>query len=115
MADTPVEGPCGIPVLATVFSVGNTFIGDFALEMTSGTIGFVQSVWIDNSVNTKQFILSIPGTGQNITVKAGGVGDFPIYAPQGTFRWSAFSNAATADVPMIFKNTKCIPFEYSAT
>lgn len=100
-----VEGPIGIPV-GLDFSTVNTVTGDLTLEMSSGTIGFVQSVWIDNSKNTKALSIVFPGTGQILTVKANTQGYYPIIPFQGSFSWSATSIGAAVVVPVIFTNVQ---------
>lgn len=109
----PIAGSCGIPVILD-FTLGNTAQGDFALEQTSGTIDFVQSMFIDNSLNTKALTIQFSGTKQIITLKAGMVGEFPIHPANGTFQWFATSVGANVQVPVIFMNQPANPYVYQA-
>lgn len=99
------EGPVGIPVILALLNAAIS-VGDFALEQTSGAIGYVQSVYIDNSANAGPLTFIFGGTQQNITVKAHTQGYYPIVPFQGTFQWQAFSagNAGALNVPVIFMN-----------
>lgn len=109
----PTEGPVGIPLVLD-FTGGDNVTGDFALEQTSGTINFVQSAWIDNSKNTKALTLTISGTGQIITLKAGMVAMLPIIAANGSFSWRAQSVGAAVQVPVIFMNVDRPSIVYQA-
>jgi len=100
------EGPIGIPV-AIAAPVGPAVAtGDFGLEQTNGTIGFVQSVYIDNSGNANPFTITFPGTQQSITVKGRTQGYYPIVPFQGTFSWAASTLVAPATVNVIFMNVQ---------
>lgn len=100
----PVDGGVGIPVLLALAAVAQVS-GDFVLEQTAGAIGFVQSVYIDNSGNADALTLTFPGTGQNITVKGHTQGYYPIIPCTGSFSWVAQS-AGAVNVPVIFMNEK---------
>ena len=99
----PVDGGTAVPV-ALDFSTINNASGDLSQEQTSGAIGFVQSVFIDNSLNTKALSITFPGTQQKITVKANTQGYYPIIPFNGTFTWQAVSIGAAVIVPVIFMN-----------
>lgn len=100
----PTEGPVGIPITLALAGIASVS-GDFALEQTSGSIGFVQSAYIDNSGNASPLTIVFPGTQQNITVKGHTQGYYPVVPFQGTFTWQA-SSAGGVNVPVIFMNVQ---------
>lgn len=109
----PVEGPAGIPVNLDFSTVDNV-TGDFTLEQAQGTLGFIQSVYIDNSLNTKSLSIVFPGLNYKITVKAGRQGIFPVIVPNGIFSWRAQSVGAAVVVPVIFMNVAQPYFQWDA-
>ncbi|MDE2020201.1 MAG: DUF1859 domain-containing protein [Patescibacteria group bacterium] len=100
----PSEGGVGVPVTLSL-ATKQTDSGDLTLEQTSGVIGFVQSVYIDNSANAAVLTLTFPGTQQNITVKGKTQGYYPVMPFTGTFSWNAASTGAV-NVPIIFTNVR---------
>ncbi|MDE2020111.1 MAG: DUF1859 domain-containing protein [Patescibacteria group bacterium] len=100
----PVEGGIGIPV-ADVIPAGGSVSHDLAVEQTSGAIGFVQSVYIDNSANAAAYTLQVGGTQQNITVKGKTQGYYPVVPFTGTFQWTS-SMAGGGTVNLIFMNQR---------
>lgn len=101
----PVQGGVGVS-LNLDFTAGNQASGDFGQEMASGVIDYVQSVYIDNSGNTKALSITFGGTLQNITVKPNTQGYYPVVPANGTFSWVAVSTGANVKVPVIFMNVK---------
>lgn len=104
----PTDGGIGV-TLAFDFTGGAIVsTGDLTLEQMSGAIGFVQSCYIDNSLSTKPLSITVAGTLQTITIKAGQQGYFPLVPFTGTFSWSATCGAVSAavKVPVIFMNIK---------
>lgn len=102
----PVEGGVGIPVLLQIPAAGALALpGDFGQEQASGAIGFVQSVYIDNSASANPLTLTFPGTQQNITVKGHTQGYYPVVPFTGTFTWQAAMNGG-GNVPVIFMNVR---------
>jgi hypothetical protein len=112
----PAEGGVGITLALDFTNGAIVSSGDFGLEQMSGVIGFVQSVFIDNSLSAKPLTLTINGTGQNITIKAGQQGFFPVIPPQGGFSWIATCGPITAGVkvPVIFMNVFLPPYLWQA-
>ncbi len=101
----PADGGIAVAVNLDFTTVDNVS-GDLALEQSVGQIGFVQTVWIDNSANGKVLSITVPGTGQKIVVKANTQGYYPILPFNGTFTWAAHSAGAAVIVPVIFINEK---------
>jgi hypothetical protein len=97
------SGPFGVNVTLD-FTTGNVVSGDLVQEQMIGTIDYVQSIWIDNSQNTKVLTITFPGLGQSITVKANTQGLYPVIAQQGPIRWTATSVGAAVVVPVIMMN-----------
>jgi hypothetical protein len=102
---SPVSGGVGIPT-GLDFTGSDVASGDLAVEQSTGIIGFVQSIWIDNSLNAKALSIVFPGTQQKITVKANTQGYYPVVPFQGTFTWQANSIGAAVIVPVIFMNER---------
>lgn len=109
----PTSGPVGVNV-ALDFTAGDNVVGDLALEQSQGVIEYVQSIWIDNSLNTKSLSIIFSGMQQKITVKAGQQGLFPVLAAVGRFGWSAQSIGAAVVVPTIMMNQEVTPFLWQA-
>jgi hypothetical protein len=84
-------------------SNGAPIPGDFTLEESNGIVGSLQSVWIDNRLNSaNNFTLSFPTLGQVISVPKNFQGVFPIIEPT-PLRFIAAS-AGLVLVPCIFLN-----------
>lgn len=109
----PVQGPCGINVELDFRTVDNV-VGDLALEQMQGSLDFIQSIYIDNSANTKSLSITFSGTGYNITMKAGRQGIFPVIAAVGRLSWSAQSVAAAVLVKTIMMNEQQPYFQWDA-
>lgn len=75
----PKEGPRSISITYD-FSAG---VQSYQTDMTSvkqlGKITALQSVFIDNSVNTQPIVLTVAGTNQSISVPANYQGVFPLF------------------------------------
>lgn len=109
----PTQGPCAVNVALDFTAVDNVS-GDLALEQSSGTLEYVQSIFIDNSLNTKSLSITFSGLGYKITVKAGQQGLFPVVIPNGTVSWRAQSVGAAVLVPCIMFNVEQTPFLWQA-
>ena len=105
----PTQGPRALPVVLD-FSVASEQTIDLYKEEASGIIGFVQSLWIDNSLNTHDLVVLSTITQQKIVVPAYAQGAWPIIAAQ-TAAFSV-STTPTADllIRLIFLN---VPMAYS--
>lgn len=89
----------------------NSIAGDFMLEVLDGHIDFIQSVFVDNSINPDGFTLVIPGVGSKgyrITVPPNTQAMLPIVAPTGTLHYIA-SSLGQVEVDCTFFN---IPMPY---
>lgn len=108
----PSQGAKAMPVDAFNFATTNIFSGNFLIEMESGHIDIIQSVFIDNSQNENQFTLAFPGMGQNgfrIVVAPFTQGFYPVTVPTGILAYEASSLAGEYEVPVILYN---IPMPY---
>lgn len=101
----PLQGPVGISVPFD-FTTRDTVAGDLALEQMSGSIEFVQAIFIDNRLNTKPFTITFNGLQYTIQVKAGRQGIFPVLCAIGVCSFSATSPAAALIVPTIMFNVQ---------
>lgn len=102
-SNKPKQGTYGL-VVPLDFTTTDNVAGDLSMEQQTGLIEFVQSVWIDNSLNTKALKIVFGGTQYTLNVRAGRCGIFPIIAPAGILRFAATSVAAAVIVPTIFAN-----------
>jgi hypothetical protein len=109
----PVSGPVGVNVLFD-FTVNNNISGDLALEQMQGVIDYIQSIYIDNSLNGKSISITFSGTQQTITIKAGQQALLPVIAASGKLSWTAVSNGAAVVVPTIMMNQPQNPFLWQA-
>jgi hypothetical protein len=109
----PTSGPIGVNV-ALDFTVGDNITGDLGLEQMQGVIEYVQSIWIDNSLNTKSLSIVFSGTQQKLTIKAGQQALLPVIATNGKLNWAAQSIGANVIVPTIMMNQEVTPFLWQA-
>jgi uncharacterized ubiquitin-like protein YukD len=109
----PTSGPMGVNVTLDFTNVDNV-VGDLALEQMQGVIEYIQSIWIDNSANTKSLSITFSGTQQKITVKAGQQALLPVIAAAGALSWRAQSIGAAIAVPVIMMNQVQQPFLWQA-
>lgn len=79
-APDPESGPRTLEFTAA-FSANITSIDkNFEIEATTGRIGFVQSIWVNNASNTQPLIVTNLVTGQEVVFDAGSSGADPIFA-----------------------------------
>jgi hypothetical protein len=99
---SPAEGPRAltVPLLFTAASpylvpnsFGNNLAGDLALEMESGTIDMVQSIYVDNSLNPNALTLQFAGLApnHNLDIPPNFQGWFGVTKGEGILRWAAQS------------------------
>lgn len=101
----PSQGPAAISVPMD-FTGGKTQVnGDLALEQMTGTLEFVQSIFIDNRLNAQPFTITFSGTSYTIQCKAGRQGIFPVIAANGALSFTAVSNGGVI-VPTLFMNVQ---------
>lgn len=108
----PVSGPIGLPITLDFTGITTQDI-DLALELQSGTIDYVQSVYIDNSANANALTLTFGGAQYKIVCKANFQGIFPVIAPVGIVRFTA-ACAGNPKIPIILFNTVVPYFLWAA-
>lgn len=80
-APNPDDGPRVIAFDAD-FSASVTRIQkNFEVEQTTGKLGFVQSIWVNNQDNTQELRITNTVTGQTIVFDAGASGADPVFCP----------------------------------
>lgn len=99
----PIDGPKAIQVQYT-FGVGvSQEITDMTSIKQQGKISLIQSVFIDNTLNTQSVTLQTTVINQQITIPAGYQGIFPIFATdQAVF---IVSSQGSGDVTVAYSNT----------
>jgi hypothetical protein len=75
----PPEGPKAI-FTTLDFTSASQAIVDFTLATAQGKITCIQSIWVDNSLNSQPLIFTVQGTGQVITCPAYAQGSVPVIA-----------------------------------
>lgn len=107
----PKEGPKAIPVLCQ-FGTTQSFTIDFQNVQSRGVINSIQTVFIDNSGNTKSITLTDTATTQEIICPGNSQGYFPIMVPNPPV-FTAVSTG-TANVQIIFMNVQINPIVWNA-
>lgn len=109
----PKAGPVGIPV--TLNFTGTDFSnGELGAEQMGGVIDYVQSIYIDNSANTKSLNIIFSGLGYSLTVKAGRQGIFPVICGAGVLSWRATSVGSGIAVAAIMMSEQLPYFQWDA-
>lgn len=93
------------------FSADGALQGDFQPLMASGDLDICQSVFIDNSQNASEFVLTIKGVGifgQRIIAQPYSQGYYPLSFQIGVMRYLA-ETAQGIVIPCIFYNI-CMPY-----
>ena len=79
----PTEGgPVAIP-MSLDFSVNGEIDFDIIDETARGVLAFVQSIWVDNSVNPNPLIFKFAQTNQKLVIPAFAQGLWPVICPAG--------------------------------
>lgn len=99
----PAEGP-KVVTIAFDFSQARTFNVDFQELIQSGKLACVASVFVDNSQNTNEILLTVQGTAQPLKIPPNSQGTFPIYALK-IARFTIYSASTTALATMLFSNS----------
>jgi hypothetical protein len=85
------------------FTAAGTIVDDLSPEMQQSQIEIIQSVYIDNSLNPANLLITFQPSGQNITAQAFTQGIYPVIC------WGSISYKAVTTqgqkVPVIFSNT----------
>ena len=76
----PKEGPKAIPITFD-FSAANAYGADFTIASQTGVISIIQCLYVDNSNNPAQLVITIPSLGQVIKCPPNSEGYFPVLSP----------------------------------
>lgn len=98
----PNDTPKALPIAFDLTSVSFTEV-DLLLENTQGVIGYVQSIYVDNSNNPEILNVLFYGTMQRLTVPAFAQGIWPVFsADQVKFKISTIPNdGATGNIILL--------------
>lgn len=77
----PQEGPIGVPLILDFSGAVTEYDLDMLLPVEQGRISMVQSIYIDLSNANANVSVTIRGTNQVITAKAGTQGYYPVSVP----------------------------------
>lgn len=77
----PTEQPIAIP-LHFDFTAAETYVVDLSTMLQRGTISGIQTLYFDNSVNNQRVLVTVQGSEQRISLRAGWQGYVPVLAPQ---------------------------------
>lgn len=109
----PTQGARALPFVLQFLTQNLTQITkDFYGEQSTGEAEFMQSVYIDNSLNAQAVSIRFPALGQIITARNQTQGYYPIFVPNGRLAITAVS-AGNVDVPIIFSNIFINPTVWS--
>lgn len=99
----PEKGPMSLTVPMDFPNLGNNFSSDLFFDNALPTLGYVQCIFIDNSLNAQPFSITFDATQQKITIPANSQGYFPVL----TIERTGYKVASTGGVvvPVIFLNT----------
>jgi hypothetical protein len=75
----PKEGPKALPIAFDFSSVSSMEV-DLFTENTNGVIQYVQSVYVDNSLNPNDLEIRFPSTLQKIVIPATAQGVWPVFS-----------------------------------
>lgn len=79
----PCEGAKCVPYTAD-FSQNGEYDFDFTAMQNGGQISTIQTVFVDNTLNANNLVLTVTGSGQRIQVPKNSAGFFTILAPRPT-------------------------------
>ena len=79
-AQIPAEGPKCVP-LTLDFTAASTYTLDYGNMMERAFISMIQTVYIDAKDSAVTFTLTVPRTGQILTVKPHTQGYYPVLCP----------------------------------
>ena len=99
----PAEGPRVVPFEIPFDTGPGPYWIDLTLSMQQKRITAVQSVWVDNSLNSAPVQIQAQGIGQTIIVPPNAQGYVPILAPQTAPKFT-ISSSGNVNVPLIFLN-----------
>ncbi len=87
------------------FSTTQTVEVEFTVEQILGVCDFFQSIYIENTSNVNQLVLTFPQSGYSIVVAPGQQGIWPLLVPKNVaLRFSASTSTANARIPFIMLN-----------
>lgn len=94
-------------------SFANAFSFDFGFLRQSGVFDHPRTLWVDNSKNPNQLVVSVSQTSQNFPVPPYSVVQVPVYAQDGSVIEVSSLGLATGVVGLIFYNTRESNYAYS--
>lgn len=100
---TPKQGTRSLPIVYN-FASAASFNDDLTVEMQMGEIDFVQSVYVDNSLNNNPLLIQfLYGPQQPLRIPALAQGIFPVIAA-GQVKYTISTTQANVNVTLIFQN-----------
>lgn len=117
MGLAPKELPKFVPVELRFSTLINTIDFDLALVGENAVMSTLQSVWVDNIINTNPLDLLFIGSNQRIRVASFSQGMFPLIAQRGIVKVRA-STTTPADyltVPLLLLNVPQPYFTHTPT
>lgn len=102
----PLVGPQGIGVNFDFTGGVQSIASDLTLELQSGKIDCVQSIFIDNRLNGQAFVITFGGFSFTINCKANRQGMFPVLAPIGAGMSFVATSTGGVVVPTIMLNIR---------
>lgn len=91
----PKEGPKAIPITFD-FSAANAYGADFTIAQQTGVISVIQCLYVDNSNNPDELVISNQALGQAIKIPAYTQGYYPVLSPNSP----KFTLASAGGVPV---------------
>lgn len=108
----PKEGAKAYPINLDFRATGKVVI-DFTLQVQQGFVSFIQSVYIDNSLNPSPLKVTCSATNHNIKIPANSQGYFPLFLtsdPVITFETQEDNNLI---VPIVATNVPVTPYVWA--
>lgn len=99
----PTEGPKALTINFDLSETGS-MSDDLLLENTNGVIQFVQTVYVDNSLNPNDLTIYFPITRQKLVIPATAQGNWPVFSPDQTQFTVSTTPTENAKGSLIFLN-----------
>lgn len=110
----PTSGRVTIPItLDFTTSFADSFVADFGQLTAGGVFDYPRTVWVDNSRNPNQLLVTVSQVGQNFPIPPYSVAQVPLYAQPGSTVTFSSLGIATGLVYAVFYNTRELAFSYS--
>jgi hypothetical protein len=100
----PEEGAKSIPLMSQLnfTSTVSSYVLDLTLFIELGNISFIQTIYIDNSLNANPFSVTMNSSGQVITAAPYSQGYYPVLAPNpAKFTFSTLPGSGIIPVQLI--------------